>query len=174
MAHKGELKEGVTTTALVMWPKRHRAAIIGAETACWLFLDAVGGNSEALAGFAGEQDLRSYLSDAASKDLFQDWPGPDAFGHLLSALVGTKSAPSAEDFSEFLHQIRFGEQALPASTESLLVQVLSAREYPRACLRGHEDTRVCTSRGKRALLIGTPGAGPLPLRAWDRRRAFLP
>jgi hypothetical protein len=126
MAHKGKLEQGVTLTGLVMWPKRHRAAILGAEAGCWLFLDAVaGGHSSALAGFAGEQDLRNYF--AASKDSFRDWPGPDAFGHLLSALAGTQSATSARDFSKFLQQIKFGKEALPASTEILLVQVLGAR-----------------------------------------------
>ena len=67
-----------------------------------------------------------YLAEAASKDSFRDWPGPDVFGRLLSALAGPQSATSAWDFTEFLQQIKFGEKTLPASTESLLVKVLRA------------------------------------------------
>jgi hypothetical protein len=139
MMHKGPLKQCTATTGIVIWPKRHRAAIFGAEVACHMLMDALHGDTQALEGFVDEQDLRKDYVEAVSKESFEDWPGERAFGGLLFALADRwlPWQATADDFLEFLEQIKFGEQELSASTESLLVKVLAhfgpTTEVGRAC-----------------------------------------
>ena len=155
MMHKGPLKQCTATTGIVIWPKRQRAAIFGAEVACHMLMDALHGDTQALEGFVDEQDLRKDYVEAVSKESFEDWPGESAFGGLLVALADRwlPLQTSADDFLEFLEQIKFGEQELSASTESLLVKVLAHFELTTEV--GH----ACTEVYKSKLLVSEQTAG---------------